>query len=200
MLQTIASLGRVSANDAQKSSNISHVIGMVFKYNHKGKIEYHRSELHQFEDARKYLFKRDSAGQGAGLFLCGNIPLKEFKDLLTTGEKRISAIDRKIMWFPHGKLVVDNELMAKLDSYKRKELSAIFQEFRDKQDKISIDVINTLRPLVPKEILLTIMIQTNKGDAKFPGEIPKYVDFFRKGKLSKKKGTSEKRLVKKIAR
>ena len=54
---------------------------------------------------------------------------------------------------------------------------------KDKSEKISTDVIKILTENPPVNTLLTIMIQEEKEEAKFVGQIDDYVDFANKGKL-----------------
>lgn len=66
---------------------------------------------------------------------------------------------------------------------------------KDKSEKISTDVIKILTENPPVNTLLTIMIQEEKEEAKFVGQIDDYVDFANKGKLSKKQNTTEQKLI-----
>ncbi len=187
MLQTLSRLGLVE--DKQESdSRIRNVIGMNFKYNADGVLEYDKSETHELGDISRYLYEPIKSGK-PGLFLTGNIPYQEIKELRKSKD-HTGFIRRKILWFPNGKLVNSPKKLENLGHYRKKELAAIFQEMKDKAERISTDVITILTENPPVDTLLTIMIQEEKEEAMFVGEIDDYLDFFNKGKLSKKQNTN----------
>src|SRR5712691_10223169 len=124
MLQTLSQLGRIE--DKQESNtNFRNVIGMNFKYNTNGVLEYDKSETHDFGDSAKFLYQRDFSGK-PGLFLTGTIPQTDIKKLVGS-EDNSRFIKNKVLWFPRGKLVNMPQKLDSLSDYRKKELSAIFQ-------------------------------------------------------------------------
>jgi hypothetical protein len=70
MLQTLSQLGRIEDNQ-ESNSNIENVIGMNFKYNTDGVLEYDKSETHELGDISRYLYEPVKSGK-PGLFLTGH--------------------------------------------------------------------------------------------------------------------------------
>jgi CRISPR-associated protein Cas8b/Csh1 subtype I-B len=159
---------------------------MMFE-NNGGKISYLKSELYSGDNSTKYLYSRDLSGK-PGLFLTGNISANDIKKLMN--DNRSEFINKKILWFPNGKLVNNDMKLSNLPDYRQMELKGIFEQLRTKGDKIAADVIKILSRKLPEKTLLTILI-----GSKFVGEISDYVEFFNKGVLNKKKGTIEEKLV-----
>ena len=143
--------------------------------------KYVESKLYDFNASEfsNYLYQEDPSGK-PGLFLTGNIPLQDVKNLSDpTTHSEFSG--KKILWFSHGKLVIDPELYQTLSDQRQWEPKNIFKELEDKREQISRDVIDILTHNLPQHILLTIMI-----GQQFVGQIQEYVDFFNKGVLNKK--------------
>jgi CRISPR-associated protein Cas8b/Csh1 subtype I-B len=142
----------------------------------EGKIEYINSKLYEFDASWKYLYQRDYSGK-PGLFLTGNLPRNDTEKLSYDNTK---FIKRKIMWFPHGKLVNNTDLFQTLSDDRQKELGGIFKELEHRHEQISSDVINILTHSDPEQTWLTIMLE-DEEKPKFVGQIQDYVDFFNKG-------------------
>jgi CRISPR-associated protein Cas8b/Csh1 subtype I-B len=181
MLQTLSQLGRIKDKQQESNTKIKHVIAIKFVDN-----KYIKSELHAFDGSSKYLYARDFSGR-PGLFLTSTIPQLDIKQLSDDNTK---FIKKKVLWFSHGKLVNNSDLLNTLSDYRQNELKEIFLELNDKGEQIAEDVINILTAKLPEQTYLTIMI-----DSQFVGEIQDYLEFFNKGVLSKKENTNEEQLV-----
>lgn len=136
--------------------------------------------------------KKDPSGR-PGLFLTGGISrhdIEKLQEISKHARSNRHSIQRfcqlKIMWFPNGKLVNDKELLATLDSYRKDEISKIFEEFENKSEEISNDVLDLLLKDVPERTLVTIMIQDSKNKSLFVGQIDEYREFFIRGTLAKR--------------
>ena len=175
MLKALSQIGKIEDKYGSTSS-IKLIIGMVFDSG-----EYIESKLYDFDASEysKYLYQADPSGK-PGLFLTGNIPLQDVKNL-SDSNTHSEFSRKKILWFSHGKLIKDPELFQTLSDKRQWELESIFKQLEDKREQISKDVINILTQNLPQKMLLTIMI----GD-QFVGEIQDYIDFFNKGILNKK--------------
>ena len=176
MLQALSQLGKIE-DKYESTPNIKHIIGMVFD---SGK--YIESKLYDFNASEysKYLYEGHDASGKPGLFLTGNIPLQDVKNL-SDANTHSEFIRKKILWFSHGKLVKNPRLFQTLSDQRQWELKSIFKELEDKHEQISRDVIYILTHNLPEQILLTTMI-----GQQFVGQIQDYVDFFNKGILNKK--------------
>ena len=137
--------------------------------------------------------QKDRVSGKPGLFLTGSIPQRDIKKINLTGDNNVVFISNKILWFPHGKLVNSPYKLSSLSDYRKNELAGIFQELKNKGEEISTHVIEILtrRSLIEK-VLLTIRIKyKDDKDPKFVGQITDYVEFFKKGVLSKKYKTKK---------
>ena len=143
--------------------------------------KYVESKPYEFDASEfsKYLYEKASGRPG--LFLTGNIPLQKIKEL-SDPNTHPDFIRKKILWFPHGKLVRHPRLFQTLSDQRQQELESIFKQLEDKREQISRDVINILTNNLPQQTLLTIMI-----GQQFVGQIQDYVDLFNKGILNKKR-------------
>jgi CRISPR-associated Csh1 family protein len=203
MLDSIYQLGLVQEDDNLASLltpiSAKHVIGIIFENNDGNKkIKYLRSELREFSSPLWYLFRRDFSGR-PGLFLTGNISRQDIdrikkiiSDSTDINSPEVQKFIRdKILWFPFGKLVTNDNLLNSLDEYRRNELSEIFHQLQRSGQKISKDVLRILTKDEPERTLVTIMIQKSSDSPHFVGQIQAYKEFFKKGVLSKKDESTE---------
>ena len=105
MLQALSQLGKIE-DKYESTPNIKHIIGMVFD---SGK--YIESKLYDFNASEysKYLYEGHDASGKPGLFLTGNIPLQDVKNL-SDANTHSEFIRKKILWFSHGKRVKNPRL------------------------------------------------------------------------------------------
>jgi CRISPR-associated Csh1 family protein len=203
LLDSIYQLGLVQDGDNLASLltpiSVRHVIGIIFE-NRDGnrKVKYQKSELREFSSPLWYLFRRDFSGR-PGLFLTGNISRQDIDRMkkIISGPSDINRpevqkfVRDKILWFPHGKLVTNDNLLNSLNEYRRNELSEIFNEFQRSGQKIAKDVLRILTKDEPERTLVAIMIKSNNDSPQFVGQIQEYKEFFKKGVLSKKDEATE---------
>lgn len=200
MLEPIYQLGLAQKDNYSSlltPVNAKYVVAMIFTCKN-GQLKYVKSEQFEFDDPSLYLYKRDYSGR-PGLFLTGNISgqdIDKIKKILLSNMTKIDHpevkkfIENKILWFSKGKIVTDDSLLNNLTPKKRKEIAKIWKEIDIKQEKIAKDVIDILTKDQPARTLITIMIQED-GQQKFVGQIPEYVDLFKKGVLSRKYESKE---------
>jgi hypothetical protein len=185
MLQTIKQLGEVSSNEVIETRTFDRVIVMKFVKNEKGKLVYDRSESRDYLNWSKYYWERDMSGNGAGLFLTGNIPSNDIKKL---PKDREVFINNKIMWFPHGKFIKNIDRLSKK---RRGQLLAVFKEMNKKRNRIANDVITPLEEQEkPQTTLLTVLI-----NGKYMGDIKGFVNFYNTCLLDSKGNESDQLLV-----
>jgi CRISPR-associated protein Cas8b/Csh1 subtype I-B len=187
MLQTLSKLGFGEEQDVSylltPITNVNNVIGIVFE-NKDSKVTYINSRLSELGDQSNYLFRKMRGGR-PGLFLTGTIPRQDIIKINEIDDTEF--IRKKILWFPHGKLVSDTNtvLFNTLTDYRMNELIGIFEEFKieNRGRDIAKDVIDLLTGMEPRKTLLTVMIR-EQGNTQFVGQIDDYVEFFRRGTLA----------------
>ena len=200
MLDSFYQLGKIQNNNnisflLAPISSIKHVIGIIFRIDQNKKVTYDSVNLYEFVNNKLYLWKRDLSGR-PGLFLTGNISYADIKKIKTIYQKSKDLdnetirkfIEKKILWFPNGKIVTNKKIIENLDDDIKNELFGILAELK-KNNKIAINVLNILTKDEPEKVLLTIMIKKNKNSRPlFIGEIESYTKLFKEGVLSKKSG------------
>ena len=198
MLDSFYQLGKTQTNNISlfvpPISSIKHVIGIIFRIEKNKQVTYDSVNLYEFVNNKLYLWKRDLSGR-PGLFLTGNIPYEDIKKIKTIYQKSKDLnneiiqkfIEKKILWFPHGKIVTNKKIIENLDDDIKNEIFGILAELKKNNSKIAINVLNILTKDEPEKVLLTIMIKkNNKSRPLFIGEIKSYVKLFKEGVLSKK--------------
>lgn len=191
MLDSIYKIGLSQNGDSEFADdpNVKQVIGISF-IRKNNKIQYGAVNLHDFKDKSLYLYKRDLSGR-PGLFLSGSISQNDVKTILdknSTNDVKQDFIDKKIMWFPNGKLVKE-EYLSELPQHIRNDLNEIFSELKTNKNKIGNEIISKLNQAKPQKYLITIM-PPYKDESVFVGQIKEYVSLFNKGVLSKKTSTN----------
>lgn len=186
MLNSIYKIGLSQNGNSEFADdpNVKQIIGISF-IRRKNKIQYNLVSLHEFKDKSLYLYKRDLSGR-PGLLLSGTISQNDVKTILDknlTNDVKNDFINKKVMWFPNGKLMKAD--ICELPQQIREDLNEIFSELKLNKNKIGNEIISKLKQSKPQKYLVTIM-PPYKDESVFVGQIKEYVSLFNKGVLSKK--------------
>jgi CRISPR-associated protein Cas8b/Csh1 subtype I-B len=184
----------------------SHGICILFEnIGGRGQVRYSKCELVKLnkEEQHLYLYKEDKSHKALGLFLTGEIKRKDISkisNILKKNPENINSnlvrefIRKKILSFPHGKLIENQSLSSVLKPDRKDELNGILNEFRSKGQTIAQDVIQILTADKPETTLLTVKIRRVDDEdtgPKFMGEMEDYVQFFKSGVFRKKYAEKE---------
>ncbi|MGI0046911.1 MAG: TM1802 family CRISPR-associated protein [Nitrosotalea sp.] len=196
MLDSIYKIGlsQEEGTEFADDPNVKQVIGISF-VRKNGTVKYDSVKLSEFQDKSLYLYRKDSSGK-PGLFLSGSVAQNDVKNIINSlggmSEKKIveDFIEKKIMWFPRGKLIKDKNL-SELTQQIRKDLDQIFSELESNKKKIGQAIISIFKESKPQKYLITIKLP-HKDDSTFVGQIKECVSLFNKGVLSKKTASEQK--------
>jgi CRISPR-associated protein Cas8b/Csh1 subtype I-B len=173
--------------DLADNPKVKLVIGIAF-VKKKKKITYDSIRISEYKEESLYLYKRDLSGR-PGLFLSGSVAQNDVKKIIDSLGKSTENqiikdfVEKKIVWFPDGKLIT-NKMLSEFSNVSD-DLEKIFVELISNKDKIGKDIISKIKESKPQKYLITIM-PPKDNDSEFIGNIEDYVTIFNKGSLSKK--------------
>jgi hypothetical protein len=184
----------------------SHGICIIFENIDDGcQVRYSKCELIKLNKEKQhlYLYKEDKSHKALGFFLTGEIKRKYISQISNSLKKNPEYINstpvrefirKKILSFPHGKLIENQSLINMLKPERKDELNGVLNEFKNNGQTIAQDVIQILTADRPETTLLTVKIRRvddKDSEPKFIGEIEDYVQFFKSGIFRKKYAKKE---------
>jgi hypothetical protein len=143
----------------------------------------------QFEEKRSdelYLYRKNRAGRGLGLFLTGRIKKFDLLDLQRLRKKQTKEaneavnafLQRKLDWIPVGPIVTDERFLSMMKKPSRTTLESLLHEYGLRKEKIHRDFLKKIETHDPEELLVTVkLVQGSKE--RFVGELSEYVAIFR---------------------
>jgi len=165
------------------------VLVLRFRVGRAGGAKYAGIDVEQKKDEALYLYRRDVAGRGAGLFLTGRISRNDLLMLQRNlrqqdaGNKEAKGfvedfLRKKLDWLPKGAIVKDLSLLSTLDKSAWVVLKSFLDTFKYSLPEIHADFIEKVRTLEPEELLLTPKVIFGSQE-RYIGEFPEYVAIFR---------------------
>jgi CRISPR-associated protein Cas8b/Csh1 subtype I-B len=155
----------------------------------------------QFEEKGSdelYLYRKDRAGRGLGLFLTGRIKKFDLLNLQRLRRKQTKEaneavkifLQRKLDWIPVGAIVTNEHFLSMMKKPSRTTLESLLREYRLRRDRIHRDFLKKIETHDPEELLVTVkLVQGSKE--RFVGELSEYVAIFREA-VTGLKGTQDK--------
>jgi hypothetical protein len=165
------------------------VLVLKFRIGKAGTAKYVGIEIEQKKDEALYLYRRDVAGRGTGLFLTGRISRNDLRMLQKNLRQRDARnkeakgfvedfLRKKLDWLPKGAIVKDLPVLSTLGKSAKAVLESFLDAFKNSLPEIHADFIEKVRALEPEELLLTPKLILGSQE-RYVGEFPEYVTIFR---------------------
>ena len=208
LITAIAQLGQALSKESDIGALVDQTDAknvVVLKFTIRGsKAKYRGIEIEEKKDDKLYLYRRDLAGRGTGLFLTGRITRFDLQTLqrnLTLLEKNKDKkaqemindfLKKKLDWLPRGGIVTDSDLLSNLNQRSRTILLSIIDGIVKSSEQIHKDFLKKVRKLEPEELLLTLKLKEGSRE-RYIGEFPEYISIFRQAvtRVRKKDKTIE---------
>jgi len=195
LISSIARLGkglrgkRPDADDLVDRTFAKTVLVLRFRIGRTGSAKYAGIGIEQKKDEALYLYRRDLAGRGTGLFLTGRITRNDLRMLQKNlrlrdeGNKQAKGfvedfLGKKLDWLPRGAIVKDLPLLSTLGKSAKATLESFLDGFKNSLPEVHADFIERVRTLEPEELLLTPKLIVASQE-RYVGEFPEYVTLFR---------------------
>ena len=190
MIIAIARLGRALPAESVlgalvDQTNAKNILALKFAVQGK-RARYAGLEFEEKRGDELYLYRRDRAGRGLGLFLTGRIKKFDLLDLQRLRKKQTKEADeavnvfleRKLDWIPVGPIVTDEHFLSMMKKPSRNTLESLLHEYGLRKEKIHRDFLRKIETHDPEELLVTVkLVQGSKE--RFIGELSDYVAIFR---------------------
>jgi len=164
---------------------------VVLKFAIKGtRAKYVGLDLEEKKNDKFYLYRRDLAGKGSGLFLTGRIPrfdlsiLQRNLKLLKKRSNRKAQksvedfLRKKLDWLSQGRIVTDPYLLSTLSQRGSVILDSLIHEIKRNSRQIHNDFLKRIMGIEPEELLLTLKL-IDGSQERYVGEFPEYMEVFR---------------------
>ena len=190
MITAVARLGRALHGESVLGALVDQTNArniLAFRFAVKGKRA--RYVGLQFEEKRGdelYLYRKDRAGRGLGLFLTGRIKKFDLLDLQRLRKKHTKEaaeavsvfLRKKLDWIPVGAIVTNEHLLSMMKQPSRITLESLLHEYRLRKEKIHRDFLKKIETHDPEELLVTVKLVQGSKEC-FVGELSEYVGIFR---------------------
>ena len=167
MISSIARLGKALRGKRSEAEDLvdrivaKTVLVLRFRIRRSGGAKYAGMEIEQKKDEALYLYRRDLAGRGTGLFLTGRITRNDLRmlqknlRLRDAGNKEAKRLvedflRKKLDWLPRGAIVKDLPLLSTLSKTTSAILESFLDAFKNSLPEIHADFAEKTRTLEPE--------------------------------------------------
>lgn len=195
MITAIARLGYALREESEVEALVDHSNAktvLVLKFaTSRGSTKYAGIDVEEKREDGLYLYRRDVAGRGPGLFLTGRISrfdlqtlqrnLRLLKKDPSSKKARESVEDflkKKLDWLPRGGIVSNIELLSTLSRGGRATLDSLLDEVKNRSKQIHADFLSKIDTFEPEELFTTVKIVRGPQEY-YVGQVPEYVALFR---------------------
>jgi CRISPR-associated protein Csh1 len=157
----------------------------------EGGVNYCGIDIEEKRDDELYLYRRDLAGRGTGLFLTGRITRFDLRALhrnlklleKDAGNRKAQGfvndfLRKKLDWLPRGGVISDQSLLSALSPGSKATIESFVNEFKSRIREIHDDFLERIKILEPEELLLTVKLVYGSQEY-YIGELPEYTSLFR---------------------
>jgi len=195
LISAIARLGRTLGRESDVEALVDRTDArtvLVLKFAIGGSsAKYVGIDIEKKRDDKFYLYRRDLAGRGAGLFLTGRMTRFDLRALQRNlillerdarNKKAREPVEdflrKKLDWLPRGGVISDRTLLSTLSQRNKAAIESLVKGFKSSLREIHDDFLKKIRTLEPEELLLTVKLVDGPQEY-YIGELPEYVKLFR---------------------